>query len=197
MSSGERGDARREALEAARRVYDRQIAELENIDDKAMRTSRTGILILGFVAAGLTAAGPSFAENFHPVPVTLGIAGTLAIFASAFLSVGVYTVTMYDWEIQPADLQAARFTSRGRWMDAATDTLDEASEGIEHELVKNARYLELSQMFLLAGSFFFLIGAIYSVIHQSYGIEPWKQAVIMGAISLLVVIAARLKSVAE
>jgi hypothetical protein len=192
-SDGDAGDARREALEAARRVYDRQVSELENIDDKAVQTSRTAVLILGFVAAGLTAAGPSIADDIHLVTFLHGVLGTLTLVASAFVSVGVYTVTQYNWELEPADLEAARHAPRGRWLDAATDSLDEASEDIEQQLVQNASYLEVSQLLLVFGSAFFLLGTIYAVIHRSYGIEPTIQALVLGLLITLSGVVARVK----
>jgi hypothetical protein len=193
MASGGPDDARGEALEAARRVYDRQVSELENIDDKAMQTSRTAVLILGFIAAGLTAAGPSVADDIHLTPFTHGVLGTLALVASAFISVGVYTVTEYDWEIEPADLEAARHAPRGRWLDAATDSLDEASEDIERQLSRNGSYLQTSQFLLLLGSWLFLLGATYTIVHRSFGIKPPVQAAFLVGVAILLSSVVRLK----
>ena len=68
-------DSGEEALESARRIYDRQVETLDNIDDKAMRAVRTAVLILGFVAAALTTAGPSAVSPAKPLPVGIAALG--------------------------------------------------------------------------------------------------------------------------
>lgn len=189
MESGERDDGRVEALKAARRIYDRQVTELDNIDDKAMRTVRTSVIILGFVAAGLTAAGPDAASELHRIPVTVGILGTAAVFVTTFLGIGIYTVTEYPYEIEPLDIEAAKFTPEADWIDAATDRVNTASEDLEREIDQNARYLEYSQFSLLVGALCLVTASGMAILHQSFGISPRIQTitVIFASVSVITV----------
>lgn len=171
MNSSE-DDARAEALESARRVYDRQVATLENIDDKAMRTTRTAVLVLGFIAAALTAGGPDAVSNLNLIPVLFGGAGTLTVFLSAFLGIGIYTVTEYPVEIRESDLRAANRVSREEWVDGTLAHLQQTSAAISREISQNTRYLEVSQLLLMSGSSFLLLGAGTAVINQSYDVLP-------------------------
>lgn len=172
-------EADREALAGARRVYDRQITTLDSIDDKAMRTARTAVLILGFVAAALTAGGPAALSEISTLPVAIAFAGVLGIFGAAFVSVGIYTVTEYPIELRQGDLLAASRVPDEDWIAGAIGRLDRVSTEIESEIDQNARYLEYAQIFLLFGSLLLLYSTAITVISRSYGIEPKNQTLVV------------------
>lgn len=184
MSDDNSDDGREPALAAARRVYDRQISKLESIDDKAMRTARTSVLILGFVAAGLTSAGPDALGSISALPVLTGGVGALGVFASAFVSVGIYTVTEYPVEVREGDLRAAGRTTRKRWVNGAIGQLDKASTEIEPEIEVNSEYLETAQLLLLGGVLLLTYATVTTVISQSYGVSPPAQSVVLVALVL-------------
>lgn len=189
------GDARGEALAGARRVYDRQVATLENIDDKAMRTTRTAVLILGFIAGALTAAGPDSVSDLSIVPTIIGSFGTLAVSGSAFMGVGIYTVTEYPVEIREGDLRSAGRAPRSAWLDGAIGRLDDASTSIQAEIERNAEYLEVAQLLLITGSSSLLYATAVTVAARSFGVSPGEQtaAVVIGATLMAVVLWGRVK----
>lgn len=182
------GDARDEALAGARRVYDRQVATLENIDDKAMRTTRTAVLILGFIAGALTAAGPDSVSDLSIVPTIIGSFGTLTVFGSAFVGVGIYTVTEYPVEIREGDLRAAGRAPRDAWLDGAIGRLDGASTSVQAEIEQNAEFLEVAQLLLIVGSLCLLYATAVTVIARSFGISPAEQSISFAAVGILSVI---------
>ncbi|MGB9932856.1 hypothetical protein [Haloarcula amylolytica] len=184
MSDDDSDDGRDPALESARRVYDRQISKLESIDDKAMRTARTSVLILGFIAAGLTSAGSDALSGLSLLAVVIGGVGALGVFASAFVSVGIYTVTEYPVEVREGDLRAAGRTTRDRWINGAIGQLDKASTEIEPEIEVNSEYLEYAQLLLLLGVLLLSYGTATAVISQSYGPSPAQQTVLLVALVL-------------
>lgn len=188
MADGPSEDGTAPALEGARRVYDRQITKLESIDDKAMRTARTAVLILGFIAAALTTAGPGVLSDVSGLTASLGVIGAVSVFASAFLSVGVYTVTEYPVEIREGDLRAANRVTNEEWRWVAIDRLDEASTEIEPEIEVNAEYLEQSQFLLLLGVFLLSYATGITVVARSYGIAPWEQTVVVGIIAAILLV---------
>ncbi|WP_436932348.1 hypothetical protein [Halosimplex halobium] len=183
------GDARSEALAGARRVYDRQVATLENIDDKAMRTTRTAVLILGFIAGALTAAGPASVSDLSLVPAIIGSFGTVAVFGSAFVGVGIYTVTEYPVEIREGDLRSAGRAPRDAWLDGAIGRLDDASTSIQAEIEQNAEYLEVAQLLLIAGSLCLLYATAVTVVARSFGVSPTEQSAAFAAGVVLLTVA--------
>jgi len=183
MAGDERGTD--EGLVAARRMYDQQVAELESIDDKALRTLRTDVIILGFVAAALTAGSPSDLNSFHWLPVGIAISSAIALFASAFLCVGTYLITEIPLEVQSEDLRAAKYLSQEAWIEAAPPRLRAAISDIEREIARNGDLLGLAMSFLLSGA----VGLAYAtglvVAARSYSISPVTASIIPFVVSIL------------
>ncbi|WP_420182870.1 hypothetical protein ACNO8S_16420 (plasmid) [Haloarcula sp. KBTZ06] len=167
---GEGGQSYREAVEAARRVYDKQVAKLEEIDDKAMRTARTGILVMGFIAAALTNAGADAVSSLPNTAAIAGGLGTAAVVASSFVSIGIYTMTEYPFEIQGRHIDAADDTPPEEWLSTALDRLKDSSIELAGEIKRNAEYLEMAQLFLLLGIIFLVYSSSVTILRRSYGI---------------------------
>ena len=84
------------AVEESRREYDKKVETMEEIDDKAMRSVRTAVILVGLVVSALSVSGPSAVGEISTLPIlsaTLGI-GTLTV--SITVGIGVYTVTRYS-----------------------------------------------------------------------------------------------------
>jgi len=180
--SGSGGDAREQALEGARRVYDRQVERLDRIDDLAMRTTRLSVLILGFIAAALTAGGPDAVSDLHLVPVMLGAVGAACIFAAAFIGVGIFSVTVYPVDLRDGDIRAASRVSEDDWIDGTVGHLRYATGELEAETRQNAEYFGLALFFLIVGSLLLVLATMASVVNQSYGIRP--SYLLLGLLSL-------------
>jgi len=175
-------------------VYDRQVTELDNIDDKAMRTTRTGILVLGFVAAALAASGPGAAGSLHPLPLGFAGLGVFGVFVSSFIGTGIYTLSEYPYEIDPQDLHAAGRIDEKRWHDAAIETVDSASAEIEQEIQQNARLLEHAQSVLLTGITLLVTSAGLTILRRSFGIAPAAPTILLTLIFGIVLVVVRYKT---
>lgn len=83
-------------LEELRRSFHRQVEQLKGIDDKAMRSVRTAVVVIGFV---VTAVGITLRDG----TVSLGVGSTL------FTGVGVFflTVTVVAGSARPASRSTA------------------------------------------------------------------------------------------
>ena len=197
MPSG-REDGIEVLVESSRRVYDRALDDLDSVDDKAMRTSRTGVIILGFVAAAITAAGPKAASGVNRIPLIAASIGVILVFSSTFVCIGVYSVTEYPYEIKWVD---ERPGSAGISAEELKDNMKEASSKddlrsdravrlhdaaslIDDEVDQNAAYLEASQLGLLAGSTFLIVATAAMILRQSFGLSGWEQ-VAAGGVSLI------------
>ncbi|MBX0287609.1 hypothetical protein EGH22_14845 [Halomicroarcula sp. F28] len=186
MAGDERGTD--EALAAARRMYDQQVAELESIDDKALRTLRTDVIILGFVAAALTAGSPSDLNSFHWLPVVIAISSAVALFVSAFLCVGTYLITEIPLEVQSEDLRAAKYINQDAWVEASLPRLRTSISDIEHEIARNGDLLGFAMSFMLSGA----VGLAYAtglvVAARSYSISPVQASIVPFGASALVAV---------
>lgn len=165
-------DAVDEALVAARRVYDQQVDELASIDDTALRTLRTDVLILGFVAAALTAGGPDAVGDIHWIPVTVGSMSALALFVSAMLCVGAYLITDIPLEVQSQELRAARHISGDAWEKATIPRMSGAIADVEAEIGRNGDLIALALLLLLFGSLGLAYVSGIAIAAQSYGVSP-------------------------
>jgi hypothetical protein len=171
MGSADDG-AQEEALESARRVYDRQLNKLDSIDDTALRTVRTSVIILGFIAAALTAGGPAAASDLNLIPVVLGALGTLCVFSTAFISIGTYAIGAYPTEVTRDDLKRASDTPRDEWLTDATSSVARSSGQLSSISHQKQLYLDLGLGLLLLGAGLLLFSAAISVLNRSYGIAP-------------------------
>lgn len=177
-----------EALTAARRVYDRQIAELENIDDKAMRTARTGVIVLGFVAAALATSGPGVASGLRLLTVLYWAFSVLVVTAATFVGVGVYTVTEYPLEVRKQHVQQAVEGPPEGWVRGAIREVNETRDDLDEEISKNAAYLEVAQLLLVAGGVSLFLSTAMTVARHSFSVQPrWVLVVLLVAMVATVV----------
>ncbi|EMA08172.1 hypothetical protein [Haloarcula marismortui] len=183
------------ALESARRVYDMRVRRLESIDDKAMRTARTAVLILGFIAAGLTSIGPTTIASTPLLPFVAGSIGSICISASAFLCVGVYTVTEYPNEISEGDLDTIPRPTEEFWYENVMHRLEFALSAIGAEIDKNKQYFEIAQLLLLTGAFLLVYATGVTVISGAFGIPVDVQtgAVLLPAAALALLRAVQIR----
>lgn len=178
-----------EALESVRQTYEHRDATLDSIDDKAMRTTRTAVLILGFAAASLTAVGPDSLSDLPFDVVGVYSLGVGCVFAAAFVGIGVYTVTEQRVRMNRFMLEAADRVSRDSWLKIAVRHWEWAVSLLEHEIRKNSKYLEISQLLLLLGSTLLLEGVAVTVLNSSYGVRSVNvhiAVLILGVLTIVV-----------
>lgn len=91
--SGSDIEALRLAREESRAVLDHQIDLLDDIDDKAMRTTRLALLLVALIVSVGQLMSPDQIDNLDFYVRSSAVISTLLLFASAFIGIGVYTVS--------------------------------------------------------------------------------------------------------
>lgn len=187
-------DAESESLAGLRRIYDRHVETLTNIDEKAMRTARTAVLILGFVVAALTTTRPSAVSDLSAAVFVLGGLSVLVLLLSSFVSVGIYTVSRYPVELQARDLRAVGRVPDDDWTEGARGTLRSAITELNEEVMQNAQYLELAQSLLIVGTAGLAGATSMTVFHRGYGVKPTHQVVFAVVVTAVLLLVLKLKS---
>jgi len=147
-------EAYRSLARESRSVLDHQISFLNQMDDAAVRTVRTGIIVIGIVvSAASIVSGRNVSITVESWPIRLGIVGVIALLTSICL--GIYT-----YRISNATLGLSRdFANEIReqqydtieWYDLLLGGFDEWQEQMRCELRTNARFLLAVQGLLLVG----------------------------------------------
>lgn len=137
----------------SRRVLDHQIGFLNQMDDAALRTVRTAVIVIGIVvsAAGLAPDQPD--GGLSVVSFALGGLGVASLLGSIVL--GVYTFRRSDATLGPSrdfadEVRDERY-SRVEWYDLLLDGFDEWQEEMREELDENAEFLLVVQSLHLVG----------------------------------------------
>lgn len=125
-------------LEESQRSYDRQVEQLQDIDDKAMRSVRTAVLVIGFVvsAVGVTLRNGTVSLGLGPTLFT-GL-GVFFLTVTVVAGIGTYSITEYRSRLTDAErarLDAAEENGLKRnaelvrmyysWLDATSDQITE------------------------------------------------------------------------
>lgn len=168
-------DARELALREARRQLDNQVQIVEGIDDKAMRTVRTAVLILGFVASTLGIAGPDALRGLSLIPLLLLSFGVLCLFTAALTGIGTYAFTEYTLGISIDEMQHDPDVGRTEWLDEALASYEQLIGSLEGKLNDNSEFVVEAQFALLAGVSSLLIGASMTLVTASYAVTPAEQ----------------------
>ena len=148
--------------EATRTTLDKQVEWLHEIDDKAMRTLRFNVLLLGLLVPGYSMAvrhgTASRLADFYSIDTALGISCLVASTALAGLT---YTASSIDVGVSADDVRVAR---RARIPDrAAFDAL----------VSSHAEWIRTNRRTILWNSFFVTITVlllIYGVVFLSLGV---------------------------
>lgn len=130
-------------LEESRRSFQRQVEQLKDIDDKAMRSVRTAVVVIGFV---VTAVG--VVTRIGNVSLGYGSAiftgfGVLFLIVTVVTGVGTATITEYRTRLteverarleRPVDGPPQRTAELVRiyhaWLDATEDELSESAASL-------------------------------------------------------------------
>lgn len=174
-------------LEEARSEYQSEVATLEEIDDKAMRSVRTGVIIVGFVASAFGIAGPSGLTAMS-LPA-LGTAGAAIAFlvVAVVLGLGTYTVTEYPSGVgsQYRQVRMDHEASTAALLRNLLITYDSMIGEVADEVDANLDLLDTVQFSLMVGVFFLAVSAATFVANEAYDVNPYLAAV--SALAVLVV----------
>lgn len=83
----------RVALEESRRTFDNQLALTDEIDDKAMRTVRTAVIVLGLLVSAAGIAPDGTFSDLQFFPIAMGGLGAGFLVVAVIVGIGTYEVT--------------------------------------------------------------------------------------------------------
>lgn len=166
--------ALRNAVEESQRGYDKKVEVLEEIDDKAMRSVRTAVILSGLVASAVGVSGPSALSSFTILPILIGCLGVVSLAISIVYGIGIYTVTRYTTGIGPthrSDVITGGYTQE-EWLVEMLYEYDDWSSRIEDEIDNNKFYLDIVQLSLLFSVISLITSASMIVLKVAYGVSP-------------------------
>lgn len=160
------------AVEESRREYDKKVDTMEEIDDKAMRSVRTAVIVVGLVVSAVSVSGPGAVGELSLWPVLVAAFGVGTLVVSITVGIGVYTATRYSSGIGPSYRSDVIEGTYGydEWLVEMLRQHDEWSREIEDEIDVNKTYLEVVQLSLLLGVLALLVGASVVVFELAYGV---------------------------
>lgn len=149
------------ALDEARREYEVKTERLEEIDDKALRLSRTATLVIGFAVSAVSVGGSSSLVEIpipHSVALSIGLTMTLL---TAVLGIGVSSVTAYPAGIGAERRREASNPPYGYQSALATniEQYESMIGEITKEVTRNTQLLDSAQILLLFGTILLFTGA--------------------------------------
>jgi hypothetical protein len=178
------------ALTESRRTFDKSVDRLEEIDDKAMRSVRTAVLLAGLVASAISLGGPDSMSELGLLPVITGAVGVISLGASIVVGIGVYAVTEYPYGVRNAHRASpgAGEHTYGEWLVTLLDAYDTWSDELQVETTRTIAYLEFIQFTLGLAVVTLLVSSSKIVLEASYGTEPLVTFVVALLVGGLIVI---------
>lgn len=162
------------AVEESRREYDKKVETMEEIDDKAMRSVRTAVILAGLVISAVGISDPSVVAATTVLPAVVGTLGIGTLTTSIVYGLGAYSATQYPTGIGPLhrnDVISGGY-SHEEWLINVLDEYGEWSNETAEEISKSARYLQIVQFCLSFGIVALLTVASMVVMKRTYGIRP-------------------------
>ncbi|MFD1588058.1 hypothetical protein ACFR9U_13825 [Halorientalis brevis] len=166
--------AYRRTITESRETLQNQINLANEIDDKAMRTTRTAVLILGIVisALGVTQGNPLDSVSIW----TLFVAGfgVLILATSAVIGVGTYTVTNIPYGIGTnyrKDVLEGGYSEK-EWLIELIRGYNQWSRDLSEQNDHNRDLLSRVQILLIFGISFLLFASGMRLFNSRFGIHP-------------------------
>lgn len=158
-----------EAMEVVRQesrnVLDEQIALLSDIDDKAMRTVRTSVLLVGLVISAIQLSDSSISvDAIGTWPFRLAAAGVTFLLVS--IVAGIYTYSVSDPEFgvsadHRTDVVAGAYTEH-EWLRFQLNEYDEWTESMRETNENNVVGLHVTLFSLVAGLLSLLSSVVWT-----------------------------------
>lgn len=179
-------EALENAVEESRREYDKKVETMEEIDDKAMRSVRTAVILVGLVVSAVSVSGPGAVGEVSILPTFIGGFGVVSLVTSIVSGIGAYSTTEYPTGISSnhrADVILGGYSGE-EWFTYLLTEYDEWSGKIDEELSEVLQYLELVQVSLSLGVVSLLASASMIVLKRAYGIQPSYTLAVVATLSL-------------
>jgi hypothetical protein len=159
-SGGSDIESLRVTREESRTVLDHQISLLNDLDDKAMRTTRTAVVLLGII---ISAAGIIGADELARLPdlVFWGYgAGAFGLFLTTIAGIIAYSqsdMTFGVGSLHRDEVREQSYTER-EWLGLLLEEYDEWTSEMRYVNSRNASIVTVTQ-FLLGVSMFLLFAS--------------------------------------
>lgn len=154
-------EALRVTREESRAVLDHRLDSLNDLDDKAMWTMRTAVIVLGILASAAGIVGEATVTSLPPAAsAALGL-GIVGLFCTLIVGAGTYSVsktTVGVGESHRREVRAEGYTEP-EWLTVLLDEYDDWIREMEQSTEVNASLVFWSQA-LLALSLTLLFVAI-------------------------------------
>lgn len=140
-------------LEESRAVLGHQIEFLNQMDDAALRTARTSVIVIGIVVSAASVGPENLNHDGSRVPLAVAALGILSLIGSIVF--GVHTFRRSDATLGAGpdftrEVRTERY-SRIEWYDLLLQGYDEWHEEMREELAENSRFLAAVQALMLLG----------------------------------------------
>lgn len=173
-------------LAETRREHEEEVATLDEIDDKALRSSRTAVIVVGFVISAAGIAGPG-AVNVTPLPnlIVMGL-GVVFLVASATAGIATASVSEYPSGVgrrfvrDGVEANPSVAAARRKVIVQYRRMTDEVAEEVE----TNTELLDAVQLSLGVGVLLLATNAIAMVLEELYDVNP-VMALIVAGVTLL------------
>lgn len=182
--------ALRAALEETRRSYDKDIASINDVDEKAMRAARTGFLVLGITVSGLAIFGPGTLGGLSIETKGLGGFGLGLVFASTLFALGTYTATEYPTGVGSEHREAALSDgySRAQWLEFMIDEYGGWTDEVNEMAAANAQYLENTVFIQAVGLLSLFLGVVVGYLNQVEEVPPQTSLIAILLFLVLVIL---------
>lgn len=171
----------RTTREESRAVLDRKLERLDEIDDKAMRTVRTSVVLLGLLISAAGLAGPERLEGIGFVPSLFSAVGASLLFVSVVLGIYSYTVSENREGIGHRYRTEARSEEyeQSEWLAVLLVGYDEWIYRMSEINDRNKTNLALVQGSLVSGLLF---------LGMALGVSLWPNEVVLYTAVFLVIL---------
>lgn len=145
--------ALRVTREESRAVLDHQIALLNEIDERAVRTVRLAGVTLGIVVSVLGLVGPTSLPGAGVVSTLLVTLGVGSLLVCVLVGVGTYSTSGANFGIDESfrrDVVSGSY-AEDEWLRSLLAAYDDWSSEMEENIQRNGAYLLVSQLLLLLG----------------------------------------------
>ncbi len=157
--------ALRMTIQESRRTFDKQIALVNEIDDKAMRTVRTAFVVVGFIISALGIGGTRAVAAIGTIPLLFASAGVLALSVTIVVGIGIYTVTDVPLGIGDSfrqEVTEGEYSER-EWSSVLLAGYSEWSEDVREHNERNTDLLNRIQLLLICGLLLLVLAAFILV----------------------------------
>lgn len=162
-------EALRVTREESRVVLDHQVALLNEIDDRAVRTVRLAGVTLGIVVSVLGLAGPSLLSGAGTTVLLLVSLGVCSLLVCVLVGIGTYSTSGASFGIDESfrrEILAGTYAER-EWLRELLAAYNGWSDEMQQVIERDGMYLLVTQLLLLAG-IAFLATAIALTATASY-----------------------------